>query len=98
LDKLAFVPTSVTGPSGTGAGSAAVHCHALETNGRSWLPISTVGRSIPQNLGDSYQALMAVDMLDQYGARTDSGMVDFGLPPYLGGPVRRTGSTVGLHA
>lgn len=155
LDKLAFVPTSATGPSGTGAGSAAVNCepfqtmsdwgpgevaefydthyqffhhmgpemldehfmwhetngiggregvgsgtaflgyhrammnhfrsHALETNGRSWLPISTVGRSIPQNLGDSYQALMAVDMLYAYGARTDSAVVDWGLPPYLGG-------------
>lgn len=31
IDKLAFVPTSVAGPSGTGAGSAAVNCQPHQT-------------------------------------------------------------------
>lgn len=167
IDKLAFVPTSVAGPSGTGLGNAAVNCEpfklmsdwkpgeiyqfynthlnyfsaqpmdpqyvsageemlmhhsmwhdangqggqagtgsgvaflgyhrammndmrrfALETNGRSWLPINTVGPAIPSGspyaqLEDSYQALMASNMLDQYEARTDSVVMDFGIPGYL---------------
>jgi len=31
LDKLAFVPTTATGPSGTGTGSAAVNCEPFQT-------------------------------------------------------------------
>jgi len=156
LDKIAFVPTTVTGPSGTGAGNAAVNCEpfqlisdwkpgeineyynthldyiaaggpemlhhhqmwhevngnggtagfgsgvaflgfhramvndlkrfAMETNGRSWLPINTVGPAIPagpSGLSDSYQALMAVDMLDMYEAREDSEVLNFGIPSFL---------------
>jgi hypothetical protein len=153
IDKIAFVPSSITGPSGTGSGGMAVNCepfqtmsdwgpgevaeyyithygffaemgeemlpehaswhftnnqggqngpgsgtaflgyhramlnqlraYALETNGRSWLPISTTGRSIPVNLEDSYQALMASGMLAEYEPRTDSAVTDFGIPQYL---------------
>ncbi len=170
IDKIAFVPSSITGPSGTGTGSAAVNCEpfqtmsdwgpgevgqyynthlnyfaemgpemiehhghwhdmngqggkagpgsgmaflgyhrammndlrsfALETNSRSWLPISTVGRSIPYSLEDSWQAMMAVGMLDLFEPRQDSEMWDFGIPAYLtiGGIVDpQWGTTVGAN-
>ena len=153
IDRIAFVPTSLTGPSGTGSGGTAVNCEpfqtmsdwgpgevaeyynthysffgemgaeklhhhqmwhetngdggkagtgsgtaflgyhrammnefrsfALEMNGRSWLPINTVGRSIPAQLGDSYQALMVSGMLDSYEPRRNSVVMDFGIPPFL---------------
>ena len=156
IDKIAFVPTSITGPSGTGTGSTAVNCEpfrllsdwgpgeiaryydthysyfaemgedmlmhhgmwhdmngigaqagtgsgvaflgyhrammndmkrfALETNGRSFLPINTVGPAIPSGpggLNDSYQALMVSNMLDQYLPREDSVVMDYGIPAFL---------------
>jgi hypothetical protein len=153
LDKLAFVPTTATGPSGTALGAAAVNCEpfqtmsdwdyfevnayfdthlnyfavhgnhmlsfhdewhvvngpggtrgagsgtafmgfhrammndfrkfAMENDGRSYLPISTVGLVIPPWLGDSEQALGLADFIDQYIPRRWAEMVDWGVPSYL---------------
>jgi hypothetical protein len=85
------------GQFGTGSGIAFLGFHrammndfnryALETNGRSFLPINTLGPAIPNldfgHLNDAYQALMAVDRLDLYSAREDSVVMDFGIPGFL---------------
>lgn len=164
LDKLAIVPTTASGPSGTAVGGAGVNCEsfqtmsdwdyfdvqnyfsthlmyfsvhgahllehhnewhqrngpggtlgagsgtaflgfhramlndfrkfAMETQGRNYLPISTVGRVIPSTLPDSWQALAAADFLEVYdedeedevpvyGARENDAMTNWGIPPYL---------------
>jgi hypothetical protein len=153
IDKIAFVPTTATGPSGTSLGGTGVNCEtfqtmndwdyfevidyyythafyfsvhgnhmlgahddwhltngpggtagpgsgtafmgfhrammnefrkfAMENDGRSYLPISTVGRVIPPWLGDALQALGGAGFSEEYSPRWDADMTDWGLPPYL---------------
>jgi hypothetical protein len=153
LDKIAFVPTTATGPSGTALGGTAVNCEpfqtmsdwdyfevnaysdthvnyfavhgnhmlsfhdtwhalngpggtagagsgtafmgfhrammndfrkfAMENDGRSYLPISTVGLVIPPWLGDAAQALGLTDFNDWYLPRRWAEMSNWGLPSYL---------------
>jgi hypothetical protein len=152
LDKLAFVPSALTGPSGTGAGSAAVNCEpfqkmtdwgpaeveeymmtltgyflyygmdlahhahwhdhnglggmdcegsgiaflgfhramlndfrkwALMSNGRSWLPIDTVGEAVPPTMEDSQEILFLLGRSEEYQPREAWSIVNYGVPAYL---------------
>jgi hypothetical protein len=153
LDKLAFVPTTASGPSGTALGGTGVNCEpfknmsdwdyfdvlayydthtnymaahghhmlpehvgwhdrngpggeegpgsgtaflgfhrammndlrrfAMETGGRSWLPINTVGAAIPAWLPDSAAAMDLAGLWDSYFPRNDAEVLDFGIPTYL---------------
>ena len=80
------------GTAGLGSGTAFMGFHramlndfrrfALETNGRSWLPISTTGEVVNQ-LGDAYGALDAANLLTEYYPRENMSVVDVGIPRYL---------------
>jgi hypothetical protein len=153
VDKLAFVPTTMTGPSGTGLGGTGVNCEpfqtmsdwdyfevldyfnthayyfavngdhmlsshdewhaingpggtagagsgtafmgfhrammndlrrfAMENEGRSYLPIKTVGLVIPPWLGDALSALDGTSFVNEYFPRDNDQVADWGLPSYL---------------
>ena len=51
---------------------------ALETNGRSSLPISTTGEVL-NLLGDAYDALDAANLLTEYYPRETMSVVDVGI-------------------
>jgi hypothetical protein len=80
------------GTSGLGSGTAFLGFHramvndmrrfALETNGRSWLPLSTTGEVLSM-LGDAYGALDAAHLLTEYYPRQTMSVVDVGIPGYL---------------
>ncbi len=55
---------------------------ALETNGRSWLPISVVGPTIPDSLPDAEQVLNAIGLPGEYFPR-DENPTDWGIPASL---------------
>ena len=152
LDKVAFVPSAITGPSGTGAGAASVNCEpfqkmsdwgpaevqeymstligyfvyygshlhhhemwhsangqggqdcegsgiaflgfhramlndfrkwALQSNGRSWLPIDTVGEAVPSTMDDAYEVLDLLGRSAEYEPRETWSIINYGVPGYF---------------
>jgi hypothetical protein len=80
------------GQAGLGSGTAFMGYHramvndlrrfALETNGRSWLPIRTTGEAVSM-LADAYEALDAANLLTEYYPRLNTSVVNVGVPRYL---------------
>jgi hypothetical protein len=74
---------------GLGSGTAFMGYHramvndlrrfALETNGRSWLPIRTTGEAVSM-LADAYEALEAANLLTEYYPRLNTSVVNVGSP------------------
>jgi hypothetical protein len=56
---------------------------ALQTSGRSWLPISLVGPVLPVGLPDAFEAMEFAGLLEDYHPREDTDVHDFGVPNYL---------------
>lgn len=82
------------GDRGNGSGTAFLGFHramvnefrkyALENGGRTWLPVAIAGDAVA-SVGDAYEALQGVGMLEQYYPRTNEVLMDIGMPVYLGG-------------
>lgn len=82
------------GTSGNGSGTAFLGFHramqnefrkfALETGGRSWLPVAVTGNAIAGTT-DAYDALASVNLLEEYYPRGSWSVYDIGMPSFLGG-------------
>lgn len=85
------------GTAGNGSGTAFLGFHramqnefrkfALETGGRSWLPIAITGDATAGSGSGAYDALEAIGLLDQYYPRVNSNVWDIGMPAFLGGTI-----------